>query len=218
MARKLNCWEFHKCGRGPGGDRVTELGVCPASTERSCSGINNGKNGGRMCWAIAGTFSTGRVMGAFARELSCLNCDFLRFVCREENICSADSLTPHGLYYDKSRMFGRRRHMRIDVHFDMMLRPVKYASEIVGVTLDLSQDGFSFISENMDLLAETLIEFSIKRPDQDETAIVTGDLAWKRQVRDRCLAGIKIRSMEQNIKNNILEYTYNQWLKGVSFH
>jgi len=28
---KLNCWEFKKCGRQPGGPKVAELGVCPAT-------------------------------------------------------------------------------------------------------------------------------------------------------------------------------------------
>jgi hypothetical protein len=30
-AKKLNCWEVKKCGREPGGVKVKELGVCPAS-------------------------------------------------------------------------------------------------------------------------------------------------------------------------------------------
>jgi hypothetical protein len=53
---KLNCWEFEKCGRQPGGIKVKELGVCPAATEKRAHGINGGINGGRACWAIAGTF------------------------------------------------------------------------------------------------------------------------------------------------------------------
>ena len=28
----INCWEVKKCGREPGGAKVAELGVCPAST------------------------------------------------------------------------------------------------------------------------------------------------------------------------------------------
>jgi len=28
-----NCWEYKKCGREPGGIKVHELGVCPATVE-----------------------------------------------------------------------------------------------------------------------------------------------------------------------------------------
>ena len=29
---KLNCWEYKKCGRQPGGDRAKEMGICPVTT------------------------------------------------------------------------------------------------------------------------------------------------------------------------------------------
>ena len=45
---KLNCWEFMKCGRQPGGEKVDELGVCPASIEPRTDGTNSGKMGGRV--------------------------------------------------------------------------------------------------------------------------------------------------------------------------
>jgi hypothetical protein len=82
---KQNCWEFKSCGREPGGIRANELGVCPASTALSSNGLNQGKNGGRICWAIAGTFCGGRVQGSFAeKQLSCINCDFFKQVVQEE--------------------------------------------------------------------------------------------------------------------------------------
>ena len=74
---RLNCWEFKKCGRQPGGDKVEESGVCPVATEVLRHGINGGENGGRHCWAIVGTFCRGKVQGTFAKRLkSCLLCEF----------------------------------------------------------------------------------------------------------------------------------------------
>lgn len=82
---KINCWEFKKCGREPGGDRTEEAGVCPAAVEVSCNGINSGKNAGRYCWTIAGTLCKGGVQGTFARKLSdCLRCDFFLAVNKQE--------------------------------------------------------------------------------------------------------------------------------------
>ncbi len=82
---KLNCWESKKCGREPGGAKMSELGVCPAVTDFSCNGANGGKNGGRLCWAVTGTFCGGKVQGTFAqKQLSCMTCDFLMKVREEE--------------------------------------------------------------------------------------------------------------------------------------
>ncbi|WP_440950967.1 two-CW domain-containing protein [Methanosphaerula subterraneus] len=80
-----NCWEFKECGREPGGENVSELGICPASTETLTDGMNHGKNGGRACWAISGTMCEGRVQGTLAAKIgTCLNCEFYQRVQREE--------------------------------------------------------------------------------------------------------------------------------------
>ncbi len=85
MSTYLNCWEHEKCGREPYGDKVKELGVCPASTEKKLDGVHGGKNAGRACWVVAGTFCHGGVQGVFAQKYnSCRDCSFYRKV-QEEN-------------------------------------------------------------------------------------------------------------------------------------
>ncbi|MDH5297589.1 MAG: hypothetical protein OEV91_01035 [Desulfobulbaceae bacterium] len=82
---KENCWEFKKCGREEGGARTGELGVCPAATESRVDGVNDGKNGGRACWAVSKTLCVGKVEGSFsAKVTNCMLCDFYRQVCREQ--------------------------------------------------------------------------------------------------------------------------------------
>jgi hypothetical protein len=81
----LNCWEVKKCGREPGGAKEKELGVCKAAIELRTNGINNGKNGGRACWAITGTLCGGKVQGSFAEKLgNCMTCPFYQQVGMEE--------------------------------------------------------------------------------------------------------------------------------------
>jgi len=95
---KENCWEVKKCGRTAGGAKVAELGVCPAATDASAEGLNGGKNGGRICWAITGTFCGGKVQGSFAqKQVSCMGCDFFQKVKQEEGI-KFSSLKPGQTY------------------------------------------------------------------------------------------------------------------------
>jgi len=82
---KKNCWEFKACGREPGGKKAGELGICPASTNEKLDGVHGGKNSGRACWVVAGTFCGGTVQGSFAQKFStCESCDFYLLVKREE--------------------------------------------------------------------------------------------------------------------------------------
>jgi len=84
MTRKLNCWEFKKCGREPGGAKVKELGACPAASTFA-NGANGGNNGGRLCWALSGTLCGGKVQGTFAQKLpNCMECEFYKLVRQEE--------------------------------------------------------------------------------------------------------------------------------------
>lgn len=86
MNQRLNCWEYFHCGRETGGAKVFELGVCPAAKDATLKSINNGVNGGRICWAVAGTFCSGKMQGTFAqKELNCMNCDFYKKVREEES-------------------------------------------------------------------------------------------------------------------------------------
>ena len=81
IEKRPNCWEVKLCGRQPSGEKVGELGICPATTDKSCDGINEGRNGGRICWAISGTFCGGKIQGTYAqKQSSCLACDFMQSV------------------------------------------------------------------------------------------------------------------------------------------
>jgi hypothetical protein len=83
--KKLNCWEFKKCGRQPGGEKAKELGVCPATIYEELDGIHDGDNAGRSCWILAGTMCGGKVQGTFAQKYeNCELCDFFRSVKEEE--------------------------------------------------------------------------------------------------------------------------------------
>jgi methyl-accepting chemotaxis protein len=82
---RLNCWEFKKCNREPGGTKAAELGVCPAATDLAHEGVNYGQKAGRYCWKVTGTLCGGNVQGSFANKLtSCMACDFFKVVREQE--------------------------------------------------------------------------------------------------------------------------------------
>ena len=92
--RKRNCWEARKCGREPGGTNAQEQGVCPAASDGSCDGINDGRNAGRLCWVVAGTLCEGRIQGTYAERIStCRDCSFFREVKYEQG-CYFQMLKP----------------------------------------------------------------------------------------------------------------------------
>lgn len=84
---KKNCWEIKNCGREEGGINAKELGVCPAAESKDHTGRNSGKNGGRYCWRVAGTFCGGEVQGMMANKImDCIECEFLLKVKEEEGL------------------------------------------------------------------------------------------------------------------------------------
>ena len=84
MEKRLNCWEYKKCGHVPNGNKH-ELITCPTVSESRLDGTHNGEQAGRACWVVGGTFCGGTVQGKFAQKYStCTNCDFYRKVLDEE--------------------------------------------------------------------------------------------------------------------------------------
>jgi len=83
--KKLNCWEFKKCGREPGGENSPAVGVCPAPVTLTLDGVHGGTAAGRACWVIAGTMCEGKIQGTFAQKYKdCSACDFYKVVREEE--------------------------------------------------------------------------------------------------------------------------------------
>ncbi len=94
---KLNCWEFNRCGRHPGGEHEADAGVCPASVDERLNSVHGGLNAGRTCWVVAGTSCKGGAGGTRAQKLkNCRTCDFYLKV-RDEELssfkCSAELLS-----------------------------------------------------------------------------------------------------------------------------
>ncbi len=88
---KLNCWEFMKCGKRPPENGNGKDNSCPVASETSANDLNDGINGGRICWIIAETCHNSKVQCSdLLRKDPCFSCEFRYKVTIEEgllNIC-----------------------------------------------------------------------------------------------------------------------------------
>ncbi len=108
MRNKLNCWEFMKCGKGPSVNGNGKPCRCPVASEMSADSLNEGINGGRICWIIAETCGNGEVKCSnMHRKSSCFSCEFRYKVSAEEgllNICKAT-----GLFLEKNSIYRKEK-------------------------------------------------------------------------------------------------------------
>jgi CRP-like cAMP-binding protein/tRNA A-37 threonylcarbamoyl transferase component Bud32 len=119
--RRLNCWEVMMCGREQGGKNIAEYGVCPAAADPSFDGINSGKCGGRICWAVAGTFCGVGTHGSFVEKRpSCLDCDFYQMVQDEEGMANRQTKFLHFIVEEGRSPFFEKmtyRHVKAGERF-----------------------------------------------------------------------------------------------------
>ncbi|WP_051327042.1 protein kinase domain-containing protein [Desulfatibacillum aliphaticivorans] len=81
-----NCWEYTQCGKEPGGANVDENGPCQAALKTALDGVNNGKNAGRLCWAVDGTMCHNQTPGPEEDKISsCISCPFFQKVQEAED-------------------------------------------------------------------------------------------------------------------------------------
>jgi hypothetical protein len=73
----VNCWQFKKCGREPGGRNISKYGVCSVPLDIVADGINNGENGGRTCWTLREAACQKIMLACSVNEIrECIQCDF----------------------------------------------------------------------------------------------------------------------------------------------
>ena len=83
--KPMNCWQYMSCGREPGGAHTDRFGVCPVSTDNRLDGVHGGKNAGRACWVVGGSFmKEAGGMAPLSGHRDCRECDFYNAVHFEE--------------------------------------------------------------------------------------------------------------------------------------
>ena len=87
IMNKINCWDYMKCGKGPGGEKTDKCATCPVASETLANGLNGGLNGGRICWIIAENNCIEDLKCSnLHHKSSCYSCEFRYKVTMEEGL------------------------------------------------------------------------------------------------------------------------------------
>jgi len=113
-----------------------------------------------------------------------------------------------------SMISERRRFKRFDVSLDVAFKASKNASGYIsGVTKNFSRSGLCFESPDVGLTLKDLMELEVKLPHNDSFVPVAGNVAWKEQLKDKCLIGIEFTEINKEAKSQILDYAYDRWVE-----
>ncbi len=108
----------------------------------------------------------------------------------------------------------RRKYMRFDISLDVAFRASRNAGDYVsGVTKNFSRSGLCFESIAVRLALESQMELELKLPYNDTFIPVSGNIAWKEEVEDKCLIGIEFTEINKEAKSQILDYAYDRWVE-----
>ncbi|MCI5148900.1 MAG: hypothetical protein D3916_05850 [Candidatus Electrothrix sp. MAN1_4] len=78
---KIDCWEFKKCGREPGGKNIEKYGLCSLVVSLEDNKINNKRNGERLCWSLRESACEGIMRECCVNEIKeCRQCTFYIFL------------------------------------------------------------------------------------------------------------------------------------------
>ena len=102
-----------------------------------------------------------------------------------------------------------RQFNRYDAILIAEARPFQKTQEYsVGITSNLSQDGFCFESQSLDPNPAEILEFKLTHPDSDLSVSALGEMVWKKEAWFHRKMGIKFSELEQAAKEKLLELVY----------
>jgi len=108
----------------------------------------------------------------------------------------------------------RRKFKRFDVSLDVTFKTFKNAGgHFSGVTKNFSRSGLCFELPAVSLALNDAMELEIKLPDNNAFIPVAGNVAWKEQLKDKCLIGIEFTEIDKEAKSQILDYAYDRWVE-----
>ena len=100
--------------------------------------------------------------------------------------------------------YDKRKLERVDRFLIVEFKQLKKtAAHAVGITKDLSCEGFSIESQSFDFGHGEVLEFILKHPVGDMSVTVLGEVVWKKQGWYKYVAGIKFHEVTEETKSEV---------------
>ena len=100
--------------------------------------------------------------------------------------------------------YDKRKLKRIDIFLIVEFKALKKAAaHAVGITKDLSCEGFSIESQSFDFGHGEILEFILKHPVGDMSVTIPGEVVWKKQSWYKYVAGIKFHKITEETKSEV---------------
>ncbi|HBH61919.1 MAG TPA: hypothetical protein DDX85_09320 [Nitrospiraceae bacterium] len=100
-------------------------------------------------------------------------------------------------------IYDKRKLKRYDIFFIVEFKPLSSRSGFsIGITRDLSPEGFSLESQTVECQCGDIMEFRLKHPDAEWAVDISGEVIWKNHSWYKYVIGIKFLRVneEQNAK------------------
>ena len=104
------------------------------------------------------------------------------------------------MIYDKRKL--KRYNIFLIVEFKPLRTPGGFA---IGITRDLSTDGFSLEAQTIECQCGDIMEFRLKHPDADWTVNISGEVIWRNHSWYKYVIGIKFLKVNEEQNTKILK-------------
>jgi hypothetical protein len=118
-------------------------------------------------------------------------------------------------------LLEKRRSERSDIFLIVEYKPFNKMTEYaLGVTNNISRDGFSLDSQVFDFEKGETIECNLKHSDSKFSISAIGEIVWRKDSWYNCTAGINFKEIGEDAKNRIAEFIAigKNILTGSSFN
>ena len=111
----------------------------------------------------------------------------------------------------------KRKEMRFPAFIEISARDSQRKKSALGIIRDFSRDGIKAIFDNFNLDSGSQIDLKIHNPQEDAYFPATAEVKWRKSLNGKFEVGLKFRDFVPQVKADILEYCYRNWLKKRLF-
>jgi c-di-GMP-binding flagellar brake protein YcgR len=106
----------------------------------------------------------------------------------------------------------RKESARISIPLHVEFKTSKDSTDYsTGITNNISRNGMCFDTQRIEIGPRDTIELRLKMPLKERFYNILGEFVWKKQGKNKCRVGIRIRKMDKEIETEILDYASKIW-------